>query len=292
MSEGAPLTVAFLGLGIMGRGMARNLAKTAHNLILWNRTAHAELKILADEIKANLELDLAKAVKNADVIFTCVTGPKDLREIFFDRGAAAAAKKGALIIDCGTIGPKAAKQIAKELNTHGLRFLDAPVTGGDVGAKNGTLTFMVGGDSKDFEVCLPYFNAMGKTVRLCGPVGSGQSLKLCNQILCAVNLIAVCESIKLAAELDLDPQLVIEVCGGGAGGSWSLSNLGPRIVKDDFNPGFMVKDMLKDLGFVHEIDGDLPGVNLAMEQFEKAGECIGEDAPKLGTQAMVAAYKV
>jgi len=291
MNEGAPLSVAFLGLGIMGRGMAKNLAKAAINLAVWNRTAHAELGTLANEIKATLETDLTTAVKNADVIFTCVTGPKDLQEILFDRGAAAAAKKGAVVIDCGTIGPKAAKHVAKELSKHGLHFLDAPVTGGDVGAKNGTLTFMVGGDSKHFETCLPFFNAMGKTVKLCGPVGSGQALKLCNQILCAVNLVAVCESIKLASELDLDPQLVVEVCGGGAGGSWSLSNLGSRIVKDDLNPGFMVKDMLKDLGFVHEIDGDLPGVNLAIEQFEKAGQNLGEETPKLGTQAMVAAYK-
>jgi 3-hydroxyisobutyrate dehydrogenase len=291
MSNGAPLTVAFLGLGIMGRGMASNLAKAAQHLVLWNRTARPELSTLASELKATFEADLAKAVKNADLIFTCVTGPKDLQEILFDRGAAAAAKKGAVIIDCGTIGPKAVKHVAKELGKHGLHFLDAPVTGGDVGAKNGTLTFMVGGDSKDFEVCLPYFNAMGKTVRLCGPVGSGQALKLCNQILCAVNLVAVCESIKLAGELELDPQLVVEVCGGGAGGSWSLSNLGPRIVKDDFNPGFMVKDMLKDLGFVQEIDGDLPGVNLAIEQFAQAGKQIGEEAQKLGTQAMAAAYR-
>jgi len=278
-------------MGIMGKGMAANLAKSHQNVRVWNRTKHSWLSAYATECGVALAGSIKEAVANADVIFTCFTGPEDVKSVLFaSDGVAACAKEGAIIVDCSTIGPTAAREIGQKLEHLKLNFLDAPVTGGDVGAKNGTLTFMVGGHEDSFKHCLPYFMSMGKRHELCGPVGSGQSVKLCNQVLCAVNLIAVSEALNLAKTLDVNPDLIIEVCGGGAGGSWSLTNLGPKILGEDYAPGFMVKDMLKDLQFVKAISPSLPGLNLAIEGFEKAKAIVGKDGDRLGTQVMAEAY--
>jgi 3-hydroxyisobutyrate dehydrogenase len=284
-------TVAFLGMGIMGRSMAHNLARSHKNVRIWNRTNHDWLKSHATEIGAHLASSLSDAVASSEIIFTCFTGPDDVKSVLFSEGGVATvAPQRAVVVDCSTIGPIAARAIGKELGEHGLNFMDAPVTGGDVGAKNGTLTFMVGGSEENFERCRPFLSAMGKTIKLCGPIGAGQSVKLCNQILCAVNLVAVCESLDLARRLEIDPALVIDVCGGGAGGSWSLSNLGPKVLAEDYAPGFMVKDMLKDLGFVKSITPELPGLTLSIERFERAKAQVGKDADRLGTQVMAEAY--
>jgi len=284
-------TIAFLGMGIMGRSMARNLAQSHKNVRIWNRTKHDWLKSHATETGAHLANTISDATASAEIIFTCFTGPDDVKSVLFSEGGVAStAPKQAVIVDCSTIGPIAARAIGKELDEHGLNFMDAPVTGGDVGARNGTLTFMVGGSEENFKRCLPFLTAMGKTVKLCGPIGAGQSVKLCNQILCAVNLVAVCEAFDLARKLEIDPALVIDVCGGGAGGSWALSNLGPKIVSEDYAPGFMVKDMLKDLGFVKTLAPELPGLTLAIERFEHSKALVGKDADRLGTQVMAEAY--
>jgi 3-hydroxyisobutyrate dehydrogenase len=283
--------VAFLGMGIMGRGMARNIARNHKNLRIWNRTKHDWLRPYGEEIGAQLFDSVGDAVNGAEIIFTCLTGPNDVKSALLGPGGiASAASKNAIVVDCSTIGPIAAREIAQSLKEHELNFLDAPVSGGDVGATNGTLTFMVGGAIEHFERCLPYFDAMGKITKLCGPVGAGQSVKLCNQVLCAINLIGVCEALNLATKLDLDPELIVDVCGSGAGGSWSLSNLGPRIIGGEYGPGFMVKDMLKDLGFVVDLDSDLSGVNLAIGLFERAKAKAGRGADRLGTHVMARAY--
>jgi 3-hydroxyisobutyrate dehydrogenase len=283
--------VAFLGMGIMGQNMARNLAKSHDNVRIWNRTNHAWLKSYATEVGAHLADTINDAVNSAEIIFTCFTGPDDVTGVLFaEGGVASLAKKDAIIVDCSTIGPIAAREVGKQLEERGLNFLDAPVTGGDVGARDGTLTFMVGGREEIFKRCLPYLTAMGKRFKLCGPIGSGQSVKLCNQVLCAVNLVAVSEALNLAKTLEVDPALIIDLCGSGAGGSWSLTNLGPKILAEDYEPGFMLKDMMKDLDFVRTISPDLPGLKLAIDRFERAKALVGKDADRLGTQVMAEAY--
>jgi 3-hydroxyisobutyrate dehydrogenase len=283
--------VAFLGLGIMGGAMARNLSKSVKSVNLWNRTPHDFIKRMAQEIGGEVYDTAAGAVHEVDVVFTCLTGPEDVRNLLWgENGIASHLHPEAIVVDCSTIGPIAAKEIATTLGKSKIGFVDAPVSGGDVGARNGTLTFMVGGDKDNFEKVQPYLKAMGKTIKHCGPVGSGQAVKICNQILCAVNLIGVCEALKLADSLELDPNLVVEVCSNGAGASWSLANLGPKVAARDFEPGFMIKDMLKDLGFVTEVDPNLEGVKLAVEKFAQSKKILGDDANHKGTQAMAAAY--
>jgi 3-hydroxyisobutyrate dehydrogenase len=247
------MQIAYLGMGIMGSAMASNLAKSGHNVKVWNRSPGREGLAKAEAAGCTKCDTIAKSVKDCEIVFTCVSDVKDVEQVLFGPGGVSeSAAPGTLVIDMATIGPAAAEKISQVLVDKGLRFLDAPVTGGDIGAANGTLTIMVGGNEADFQRVLPVLHAIGKTIRHCGPTGSGQALKLCNQILCAVNLVAVSEALSLAQRFGLDEGMLPEVLGTGAGGSWSLQNLGPRIIREDFTPGFRIKDMLKDLRLVQE----------------------------------------
>ena len=183
------------------------------------------------------------------------------------------------------------KKIASQLNAKGIHFLDAPVSGGDVGAINGTLTFMVGGTQADFDLCQPVFAAMGQNIYLCGPVGSGQAVKLCNQILVSLYMVGISEAIVLAQRQGIDPNLMISICGTGAASSWALTNLAPKIPVGDYAPGFMIKHILKDLRLVQETlkEDTLPGVTLAQELFKIVGRLEGGNLQ--GTQAMYRAYQ-
>lgn len=176
-----------------------------------------------------------------------------------------------------------------------MHFLDAPVSGGDIGAQKATLTVMVGGEKSEFEKAKPLFECLGKNIFYCGPTGSGQAVKLCNQILCAVNMVAVTEAIRFAELADVNPELVINVCSTGAGGSWALSNLGPKIVQGDLAPGFKIDDMDKDLRLVAETlppgSESLPGATLAAGKFQQAKELDGTSGGSQGTQAMIRAYR-
>ncbi len=291
--------IAYLGLGLMGEAMAVNLARAGLDVVGWNRTPgkSGEAALLAAGGK--VERSLEDAVSGAGLVFTCLGDIEDVEQVLLEAGGVIeCAMPGTVIADFSTIGPEAAKRIYASLNSKGMHFLDAPVTGGDVGARNATLTIMVGGDEEPFQKALPYLEKVGKTIKLCGPAGSGQALKLCNQILCAVNMISVCEAFHLAKQLGVDENLVVDVLSAGAGGSWALTNLGPRIIKSDFAPGFALKHMLKDLRLVFEnLDGEsdeLPGTKLARELFKKVGEIDdnaggGADGAR-GTQAMSLAY--
>ncbi len=285
--------LAYLGIGIMGGGMAANLAKKGHPCTVWNRSQEsANLKRALGAGCTNAK-SIAEAVKDADIIFTCLSEEKDLDEIILGKdGVADNAKKGAIIVDMATTGPECSKKFAAKLKEKDLHFLDAPVSGGDVGAREGTLTIMVGGDKEAYEKTLPYFECMGKSVRLCGPHGSGQAVKLCNQVLCAVNLVAVCEAFALADKMEIDRQMIVEICGAGAAASWALSTLGPRITKDDLAPGFRLGHMLKDLNLVKDSSQDLslPGVDLSLEKFAD-GIKYGANVEKSGTQSMILAYQ-
>jgi 3-hydroxyisobutyrate dehydrogenase len=285
-----PPKIAYLGLGIMGSAMAANLQKKGYSVNGWNRTAgRPHVEELA-KIGVLLKSSIEDAVADADLIVTCLGDVADVEQVLLG-AVRSAARKGCVVVDMTTIGRDAAVKIAAELGKSGLPFLDAPVTGGDIGAKNGTLTIMVGGDKSTFDETLPVLETVGKTIVWCGEAGSGQALKLCNQILCAVNLVAVSEALTLAQGLGIDASLVVEVLAGGAGGSWSLSNLGPRILKGDFAPGFPIEHMLKDLRLVHENAEhlDLPGVELS-ERLFKQSSAENKGDSRLGTQAMFQAY--
>ncbi|MBX3149775.1 NAD(P)-dependent oxidoreductase [Candidatus Obscuribacterales bacterium] len=288
------MDIAYIGMGIMGSAMAANLARAGHNVRVWNRSKNREtLKSAVDSGCTNCDT-IRSTVQGSKIVFTCVSDVQDLDEIITcEGGILSSAAPETLVIDTATIGPAAAKTFAETLARKDIRFLDAPVTGGDVGARNATLTIMVGGSQTDFDEALPVLNVIGKNVKYCGPTGSGQALKLCNQILCAINMIGITEALMLAKQFGLDENMVPEILGTGAGGSWALANLAPRIINDDFEPGFRIKDILKDLRLVHEnstADGagsELPGTALASERFEAAARAVGLDK---GTQAMLKGY--
>ncbi|PSF38473.1 oxidoreductase [Aphanothece hegewaldii CCALA 016] len=285
--------LAFLGLGVMGAPMTVNLVRHGFSVNAWNRTPNTIGVEIVKQSGANVVDSIQEAVATAEIIFTCVGDVADVEEVLLgDNGVIHFAQVGTLIVDLSTIGSQAAKKIASELEKYDLRFLDAPVSGGDIGAQKGTLTIMVGGEEQDFIECQPYFAAIGKTIRLCGAVGSGQAVKLCNQVLGAVHMVALCEAIYMAKIQGIDPSLMIEVCQTGAAGSWALSNLGPKIVASDLEPGFMIKHILKDLRFVQEIvaasEENLLGVELADRLFKIVAEL--DQGAQQGTQAMIRAY--
>lgn len=290
------MDIAYIGTGIMGSAMASNLVKAGHKVRVWNRNKERESLRAAVAAGCTAADTISDAVSGSTIIFTCVSDVQDLDEVLFQSGGIAeSGVAGSLVVDTATIGPIAARQFSEKLAVKGIKFIDAPVTGGDVGARNGTLTIMVGGDRADFERIEPVLLAIGKNVRYCGPVGSGQALKLCNQVLCAVNMVAVTEALLLAQHLGLDESMVPEILGTGAGGSWALQNLGPRIIKEDFEPGFRLKDMLKDLRLVGENAEvspvgnslQLSGTDYARKMFEAAGAVVGDDR---GTQSMIKGY--
>lgn len=288
--------VAYLGMGIMGASMAVNMAKGAVDLTIWNRTKGRPGTLRAIEAGARESASIADAVTGADLIFLCLTDVGDLEDALFQKGGVAdSATAGSVVVDMSTTGPDCARRVSAKLEARGLSFVDAPVSGGDVGARNGTLTIMAGGAEESFRKCLPVFEKIGKNIHYCGKAGNGQAVKLCNQILCAVNMIAVCESLSLAEALNIDPSLMIEVCSSGAAGSWALANLGPRIIADNLEPGFMIKDMQKDLRLVKEaLAGstlEFAGTDLANEKFDRTIAALSNGGELKGTQAMIAAYR-
>ena len=191
--------IAFLGLGLMGGAMAANLVKRGYSVIGWNRTQSRPTIIPFTNAGGTLAQTLQEAVSDADVIFSCLGDVPDVTEVLIgEYGAMNFAKANTLFIDTSTIGSDAAKVIANALMHDSLRFLDAPVSGGDVGARNGTLTFMVGGNPEDLQECRPLFEAMGSNIKYCGAIGSGQAVKLCNQTLVSVYMLAICETMLMA----------------------------------------------------------------------------------------------
>ncbi|MBU6454225.1 MAG: NAD(P)-dependent oxidoreductase [Cyanobacteria bacterium REEB67] len=291
-------------MGIMGAAMAFNLLKAGHVLKVWNRSQSRPVLQELAAAGAVVESDLSACLKGAAVVFTCLGDENDVLDRLTGEADSvlsclAAAQGRAIVVDFSTIGPATARLIAAKLEAGGLSFLDAPVTGGDVGAKNATLTIMVGGREDDFNQVLPLLQSMGKNIRYCGAAGAGQALKLCNQVLCAVNMISVCEAFTLAGDLELDPALVVDVLQTGAGGSWALANLGKRILQDDLKPAFSLRNMLKDLRLVFdslEKESDicaahLPGTALSASLFKQVADESVEAPDSYGTQAMIRAYK-
>jgi 3-hydroxyisobutyrate dehydrogenase len=243
--------VGFVGTGIMGAPMARNLLRAGFSVTVWNRTASKAEPLARDgAVLADSPADVAAA---SEVTFSCVSDSPDVEAVALGpasilHGAAA----GSMYIDCSTISPEVARRVATAMAARDVAMLDAPVSGGDIGAKNGTLAVMVGGDRAVFDRCLPVLRAIGETIVHVGPSGSGQVVKLCNQIAGALNLLAMAEAVTFSRRAGVDPGKMLEVVGAGAAGSWMLANLGPRAVAGDFAPGFMVDLMQKDLRLVLE----------------------------------------
>ncbi len=292
--------IAFLGLGVMGGAMAANLVKRGYSVLGWNRTKDRPTIATFTSVGGTLADSLEDAVREADVVFSCLGDVPDVTEVLIgDIGAMHFARANTLFIDTSTIGSDAAKKIGNALMHDGLRFLDAPVSGGDVGARNGTLTFMVGGNPEDLQDCLYLFEAMGSNIKHCGAIGSGQAVKLCNQTLVSVYMLALCETMQFAEKMGLDPRLIVDVCGSGAAGSWALTNLGMKVATGDYQPGFAIKHMLKDLRLVQEISDrqdldfpvDLPAIALAMQNFQKVSQLDDGQGAEQGTQAMIRAYQ-
>ncbi len=287
--------VAFLGLGLMGGSMAANLARRGYQVKAWNRTSDRPEVSIAAEAGATIVDSIQAAVGDAEIIFTCVGDIPDVKEVLLGKtGVVNYAQPDTLVVDMSTIGSVAAKDIGQQLQQRQLRFMDAPVSGGDIGAQNGTLTIMVGGSKSDFEKCKPLLAAMGTNITLCGDVGSGQGVKMCNQILASVYMVGLCEAMQLAKHQGIDPNLIVEVCGTGAAGSWALSNLGEKIINGDYDPGFAIKHMVKDLRLVKSINqtsGDnLPGTELADHLFQAVMKMDDGQGKEQGTQAMIRAY--
>jgi 3-hydroxyisobutyrate dehydrogenase len=283
--------IGFIGLGIMGAPMAGRLLAAGFEVSVYNRTLARAQPLAA--AGARVARDAADAAQGADVVISMVTDSPDAEAVLLGpRGAAEGARKSPqgnppLLIDMSTIAPQAARDIGRRLGEQGLPFLDAPVTGGDVGARAGTLSILVGGATQDLERARPIFEVLGKRITHCGPIGAGQAMKACNQILCALNLIGVVEALHLGQSSGLDLGLLVEALSAGAGGSWALEKLGPRIAKGDFDPGFMIRLIQKDLRIVQEIAATagipLDGIALAQKNFAY-NEAHGEG--DLGTQAM------
>ncbi|MSR82238.1 MAG: NAD(P)-dependent oxidoreductase [Candidatus Latescibacteria bacterium] len=284
--------VGLIGLGIMGAPMALNLLKAGYQLKAYNRSDRPRVRQVA-EAGAVLCKSPREVAAASDIIIIMVTDTPDMEAVILGQdGVVQGAARGAVVIDMSTVSPRATQQVAAELEKKGVEMLDAPVSGGDVGAQNGTLSIMVGGDQAVFDQCLPVFEAMGKKITLIGGHGAGQTTKLCNQIAVSVNNLAMSEALMLAAASGLDVEKVLNAISGGAAGSWQLSNLGPRILNGDFAPGFMVRLQQKDLklvlGAANDIKLALPGVSLAHQYFNIVERAGGAEE---GTQALIKVYE-
>jgi len=251
--------VAFLGLGTMGSAMAANLARAGFAVTGWNRTP-GRASELASLGVAGAETPAAAASK-ADIVVICVSDTPDVEAVLFGPdGVVDGARPGSLIIDCSTIAPSGSWDFAARLAEHGLRMVDAPVSGGSEGARNATLTIFVGGDETDVEHARPVLNAMGRTVTHVGPIGAGQAVKAVNQVILAGTYLGVAEGIVLAIKAGLDVEQVVGALGGGAAQSWVLANRSGRMLDNDYPLGFKVALHRKDLGIALDLAAQLGAV--------------------------------
>ena len=285
------MRIGFIGVGVMGNGMVKNLLSHGYEVSAYTRTRAKALEAL--EAGAEWRESAADCVRDADAVITMVGFPPDVEEVYFgEKGILANARPGTLVIDMTTTSPRLAQRIYTEAADRGLSALDAPVSGGDTGARAGTLAIMVGGDREAFERAVPIFEAMGKSIRYMGVAGSGQHTKMANQIAIAGTLAGVCEAIAYARAAGLDVDEVISTISGGAASSWQLANNGPKSAHGDFAPGFFIKHFIKDMTLA---DGEARARDLPMPVLEKVlamfraleAQGYGDE----GTQALIRAYR-
>lgn len=284
-------TIAFIGTGVMGRSMAGHLLKAGHTLHVFNRTRARAQPLL--DAGAHWHDSAGAAAAQAGFVLTIVGFPADVEETYFGpNGVLAHAQRGAVLIDMTTSSPLLAQRIAAAATARGLAALDAPVSGGDVGAKEARLVIMVGGDAAAFERAKPLFEVMGKNIARHGGPGAGQHCKMANQISIASIMMSWCEAVTYAQKAGLDPARVIESIGGGAAASWSLNNLAPRALRGDFAPGFYVKHFLKDMRIAlesaAEMQLDLPGLKQAKKLYDEVARRGWEEN---GTQVLLKLYQ-
>ena len=283
------MNISWIGTGVMWSAIAKNLSNNWNNFSVFSRTISKcePLKKFGIEVKDSIK----ECVKNADAIFTIVGYPKDVEEIYLgDEGIFKYAKEGAYLVDMTTSSPI----LAKRLYELGDKFhiLDAPVSGGDIGAQNATLSIMVGGNKKDFEYMYSIFECIGKNIIYLGEAGSGQNCKACNQVAIAGTVAAVAESITYAKKSGLDPKTVLDAISKGAAGSWQLQNNGYKMIEKDYAPGFFNKHFIKDMKIAKEVmeekGEDLPILNKVLEMYEELEKNGFGD---YGTQSIIEKYE-
>jgi len=281
--------IGWIGTGVMGASMCGHLLKAGFAATVFNRTREKARPLLEAGARwAESPRDVADA---SDVVFTIVGFPADVREVILGpNGVLAGCRSGSIVVDMTTSEPSLAQEIARQAEAKGVYAIDAPVSGGDVGAREGRLSIMVGGEKEAVEAVMPCFQAMGKTIVLQGPPGAGQHTKMVNQILIATNMIGVCEALLYGYRAGLDLETVMQSVASGAAGSWSLANLGPRMIQNNFDPGFFVEHFIKDMGIAlaeaRHMGLSLPGLALA-EQLYQAVKAQGHG--RLGTHALMLA---
>ncbi|APW59608.1 NAD(P)-dependent oxidoreductase [Paludisphaera borealis] len=281
--------IGWIGTGVMGSSMCGHLIAAGYQATVYNRTRSKTDAVAAKGAKvASSPREVAEA---SDVVFTIVGYPRDVREVVLgEQGTLAGVKAGAVLVDMTTSEPALAVEIAERAKAKGVHSVDAPVSGGDVGAKEARLSIMIGGEPEVVDALRPLFDAMGKTIVRQGGPGAGQHTKMVNQVLIAANMIGVCEALLYGYKAGLDLETVMQSVASGAAGSWSLSNLGPRMIADNFEPGFFVEHFLKDMGIAlaesRRMNLALPGLALA-EQLYRAVAAQGYD--RKGTHALLLA---
>lgn len=280
------LNIGWIGSGVMGNAMCGHLLTAGHNIRLFNRT-RSKAANLIDQGAQWCDSPLAVA-RASDMVFSMVGFPSDVEQVLLgDQGVLAAARPEMTIIDMTTSSPELARRIYHAADESGASALDAPVSGGDIGARQATLAIMAGGDKATYDKVLPLFQLLGKNIAYMGGPGAGQHTKMCNQILIAGTMIGTVESLLYAFKMGMDQNAVIDVIGQGAASSWTINNLGRRIAKADFNPGFFIKHYVKDMGIAldeaQRANLCLPGLAL-VHQFYLAAKAM--DFENLGTQAL------
>jgi 3-hydroxyisobutyrate dehydrogenase len=279
------MKIGWIGTGVMGASMAGHLQKAGHEMFVYNRSrGKAEGLCEGGAIWCGTPAEVAA---KAEIIFTMVGHPRDVEEVYLGpQGLLTVKGPCRIAVDMSTSRPSLARVLAEKAHAQGIESLDAPVSGGDVGARNATLAIMVGGRKETFEKALPLFQLMGKAISLMGGPGAGQHTKMCNQILVAGTMIGVCESLLYAVKAGLDPQAVIDVIGKGAASSYLINTLGPRIVQGDYAPGFMVEHFIKDMGIAlgeaEAMGLSLPGLALVKELYSAVkGQGHGRDGHQI-----------
>ena len=282
-------TVGFIGLGVMGASMAAHLMDGGYDLIVYNRTRIKAEPLLSRGAKwADTPAEVAA---QSDVVVTIVGYPRDVEEVYLGENGILTTKKGGYVVDMTTSSPMLAKRIYEAAKAKGIAALDAPVSGGDIGARKAQLVIMVGGDREAFDALQPVFNLLGRTIRYFGEAGAGQYTKMVNQIAIASGMVGVAEAVAFAKKAGLNPTDVVETISGGAAASWTLSNLAPRMIRGDTAPGFFIKHIIKDMKIAlecaEEMHLEMPGLALAKRLYDQLAARGMEDC---GTQTIVQWY--
>ena len=284
--------VGFIGVGIMGKSMVRNLMKAGFELHIYARNRAKVEDVIGEG--ALFHDSIAACVKGCETVITIVGFPQDVEEVYFDEGGILeSADAGAYLIDMTTTSPQISVKISKEGEEKGFHVLDAPVTGGDTGAKAGTLSILVGGKEEDFEACMPLFEAMGTNINYQGEAGCGQHAKLANQIMIAGTLTGVCEALSYAKAKGLDMPTLLKSVSTGAAGRKQRDTFGPKILEEDYAPGFFMKHFIKDMKLAL-VEANISGLSLEMLSLVLANyeELEAEGLGDLGTQALMKYYEV